>query len=568
MSKSYKERGNVLARNKLNIIFHDMYKMLSTVGFIERYLFKIRKVFMIMYPADEFSVDVKTIKLSLKASIISGIIFAVSISSGKLHVYGYGIILIMLIVINVELINAGFSKMELKLLRQLEHYLGEVRHYFHMNGVLEDAIYDSLEDAEYEIFLHISHIYEILLDSDKDKTNRYKDIAPNKFFMTFLALCETVMFYGDTIKDGESLFLQNINSLRDEIRTEILKREKINYVFAGLTGMCLIPPFTLKIIEKWGISNIPELKYFYDGKYGLLVSVIIMLSSLGAYGLISRLKESYRYTRKNHDILQGIDNINIVDKVIIKYMFRHPAKVKKLGDKLRRASEDISVKNFLIRRVFIGIGTFIILTLTMVYGNSLVDNDVIPIPRFSAMMLPFPIAVSFFASVIPDIMLDIRMYLLRGSMENEVISFHSIIIMLMHIKRMNVETILEWLENFSEIFKTSLGECVDNYSYCEEDALEHLKEMEPYPPFVRIIENLLASDNVGIEDAFEEIYSQRQYFMEKRKQDNEINIANSGAIARFISFIPMVVTIGLYLIVPFVIQSLWELMGYAGQISI
>lgn len=568
MSKSYKERGNVLARNKLNIIFHDMYKMLSTVGFIERYLFKIRKIFMIMYPADEFSVDVKTIKLSLKAWIISGIIFAVSISSGKLHIYGYGIILIMLIVINVELINAGFSKMELKLLRQLEHYLGEVRHYFHMNGVLEDAIYDSLEDAEYEIFLHISHIYEILLDSDKDKTNRYKDIAPNKFFMTFLALCETVMFYGDTIKDGESLFLQNINSLRDEIRTEILKREKINYVFAGLTGMCLIPPFTLKIIEKWGISNIPELKYFYDGKYGLLVSVIIMLSSLGAYGLISRLKESYRYTRKNHDILQQIDNINIVDKVIIKYMFRHPAKVKKLGDKLRRASEDISVKNFLIRRVFIGIGTFIILTLTMVYGNSLVDNDVIPIPRFSAMMLPFPIAVSFFASVIPDIMLDIRMYLLRGSMENEVISFHSIIIMLMHIKRMNVETILEWLENFSEIFKTSLGECVDNYSYCEEDALEHLKEMEPYPPFVRIIENLLASDNVGIEDAFEEIYSQRQYFMEKRKQDNEINIANSGAIARFISFIPMVVTIGLYLIVPFVIQSLWELMGYAGQISI
>ena len=56
--------------------------------------------------------------------------------------------------------------------------------------------------------------------------------------------------------------------------------------------------------------------------------------------------------------------------------------------------------------------------------------------------------------------------------------------------------------------------------------------------------------------------------MEKRKQDNEINIANSGAIARFVSFIPMVVTIGLYLIVPFVIQSLWELMGYAGQISI
>ena len=152
-------------------------------------------------------------------------------------------------------------------------------------------------------------------------------------------------------------------------------------------------------------------------------------------------------------------------------------------------------------------------------------------------------------------------------MEDEVLSFHSIIIMLMYIKRMDVETILEWLENYSEIFKNSLSECSDNYSYDSEQALETLKEKEPYMPFVRIIENLEASDNVGIEQAFEEIHSQKQYYIDKRKQDNEINISNKGAIARFIAFIPMVATIGLYLIIPFVMESIKGLMDSVNIIN-
>ena len=38
-------------------------------------------------------------------------------------------------------------------------------------------------------------------------------------------------------------------------------------------------------------------------------------------------------------------------------------------------------------------------------------------------------------------------------MENEVMQFQTIILMLMRIERVNVEMILEWLERYSNIFR-------------------------------------------------------------------------------------------------------------------
>lgn len=170
-------------------------------------------------------------------------------------------------------------------------------------------------------------------------------------------------------------------------------------------------------------------------------------------------------------------------------------------------------------------------------------------------------------SHLPLILLESKKYFLRKSMEDEVIQLHSVILMLIHMKRMSVLVILEWMEFFSEIFKNSLTECIDNFSLDEEEALQKLKEAEPFLPFVRIVENLEASDRIGIECAFDEIENQRNYFAEKRKQDNEIQISNRGVIAKIIAYIPLTLTLALYLIIPFVLESISQLMGYIHQLQ-
>ena len=60
-------------------------------------------------------------------------------------------------------------------------------------------------------------------------------------------------------------------------------------------------------------------------------------------------------------------------------------------------------------------------------------------------------------------------------MEDEVMQFETIILMLMRIERVNVEIILEWLERYSNIFYEQISKCVNNYESGPWEALEDLK---------------------------------------------------------------------------------------------
>ena len=142
-------------------------------------------------------------------------------------------------------------------------------------------------------------------------------------------------------------------------------------------------------------------------------------------------------------------------------------------------------------------------------------------------------------------------------MEDEVMQFQTIIMMLMRIERVNVEIILEWLERYSNIFKPQITKCVNNYEAGAWEALEAMKEEASYLPLIRIIESLQAAvEKIPIKDAFDELDSERDYYQEKRKESNERLIKRKGMIGKFIGFAPMVCMFVGYLIVPLVFIGL------------
>ena len=57
------------------------------------------------------------------------------------------------------------------------------------------------------------------------------------------------------------------------------------------------------------------------------------------------------------------------------------------------------------------------------------------------------------AYMAPIWILRFQLKMRQMEMENEVMQFQTIILMLMRIERVNVEIILEWLERYSNIFK-------------------------------------------------------------------------------------------------------------------
>ena len=153
-------------------------------------------------------------------------------------------------------------------------------------------------------------------------------------------------------------------------------------------------------------------------------------------------------------------------------------------------------------------------------------------------------------------------------MENEVMQFQTIILMLMKIERVNVEMILEWLERYSNIFKEPISRCVNNYEAGAWEALEEMKNSVTQPELIRIAESLQAAvEKIPIREAFDELDSDREYHQEKRKDANNILISRKGLIGKGVGFAPMVCMFVGYLIIPLVVIGLTSMTGAFSQMG-
>ena len=168
----------------------------------------------------------------------------------------------------------------------------------------------------------------------------------------------------------------------------------------------------------------------------------------------------------------------------------------------------------------------------------------------------------------PIWIMNFQVFLRQMEMEDEVMQFQTIILMLMRIERVNVEIILEWLERYSNIFREPISRCVNNYEAGAWEALEALKEETNFELFIRIVESLQAAvEKIPIREAFDELDSEREYYQDKRKQTNERLISRKSLYGKVIGFAPMVCMFVGYLIVPLVYIGLTAMSSSMSGIS-
>lgn len=158
---------------------------------------------------------------------------------------------------------------------------------------------------------------------------------------------------------------------------------------------------------------------------------------------------------------------------------------------------------------------------------------------------------------VPILMLKFQVIIRKMSMEDEVMQFQTIILMLMRLERVDVEMILEWMERYADIFKEPISRCLNDYESGSWEALENMKEEISFQPLIRIVESLqTAVEKVPIKEAFDELDSDREYYQDKRKEANDRLISKKGMIGRAIGFTPLVGIFVGYLVVPLVLIGL------------
>ena len=447
---------------------------------------------------------------------------------------------------------------ERKRLKSFIVFLDHVFYEYTISQCVEEAILKSLEFVDMEIQEMAEKFYDLLMLEDVEELRNVKKEYSCSYYYQFAMYSYLAMEYGDASE--KAIFLDNVTFLKKQIFIWVLNREKLEHNLAGLMLVVLTPIEFLKAIEVWATWNLGELSCYYQGTYGVVTRFLLVFATIFCYQAVLMLRQNYDVHFFKSNLLTVLAGNRFVVVVYDWWTEHHPKKVRRFTLLLRKSSSRVSLKEFFVLRlgafVLVGVLSFVIL---------------VPIAKDTRTYVVLLIAAIFLMGIIASYMpvwfLEVRLQLMNRQKEDEAYFYYGVSRMVALGGNGDVYDILNWLELGGEIFVPTIQVCMDEFSYDNEEALEHGKRLEPFVPFVKLLDAFMVSEVIGLEQALEPIMLELDSHIEKRKQDNEISTANKGVLGRFIAFIPMVCVIGLYLIVPFVLESLVQLQGYVKQIQ-
>ena len=264
------------------------------------------------------------------------------------------------------LIDGSVDKIDDKLLKEQIDFFSEIRHAYHEFNMVEEAIYQVSQDDEKNISRQGEKIYEILISDDPEtELEKYYDIAPNSFLKEFAGVSYLTKEFGDRKIDGASLYLKNVNNITQEMQLEILKRDKLNYVFQSLSIISIAPVLLLEPLKNWAIDNFSFTASWYLGKPGMIVQILILILTFLSYILVRKIKDngSTNINTKNTEnpwqakLYKNKIIKKIVDLFIPKEGTREYRKVSQL---LKDSASSLKMEWLYINRIVLAIITCIV----------------------------------------------------------------------------------------------------------------------------------------------------------------------------------------------------------------
>ena len=622
-----------------DVMYQKLYNFYTSLPMFKRYVLKLRKKLEIIHIQDEYKTRLQASQTITKAL---GIIIPVTL---LVLIFTRTDLLLMVILLFFELflietIMSGMvDKFDTKLLKQQVDFFAEIRHAYHEFNMVEEAIYEVSQNDELEVSVQGQRIYEILISDDPEtELEKYYDVAPNSYLKEFAGISYLTREFGDRQdKDGASLYLKNLNNITQEMQMEILKRDRLDYVFQSLSVIAIVPVLLMAPLKSWAVNNFDFTAQFYQGKGGLYVQILMVVITFVCYYLTRKIKDTgslkvdfkdqknvwqmklynKKYVKKFMDLI--IPKKNTKDYRVLKLLMKESATKQRMetlyvnkvllfmtvtilsialfafGHKISRdyiyneptsdynllttstdkqraeamkvtEAQNVALKKFKGKRNVTDAEIIKFLPKIDYYKNASTAElqaaatkiqsklKVINSETFKWFELLIALIFGYLGYCSPTWMLIIQKKMRALEMENEVMEYQTIILMLMKIERVNVEMILEWLERYSNIFKEPITKCLNNFEAGGWEALEALKNDIAFPQLIRIVESLQAAvEKIPIREAFDELDNEREYYQAKREESNEKLISKKALIGKAVGFTPLVGLFVGYLIIPLVI---------------
>ena len=646
------QKDQIVVKKKTSIsdvfdrVYQAFYIICVSTPVLKYYTRKVRLKLEMVNDYTEYEIRRKTGSIML-ASVLFIIVALFVFLNVTDDLYMQLIVIIAVLLVNEKIIDYRVSNVADKILRQIPEVFTEIRHSFHEHGMIEEAFNDAIDELEdKEITPQVRKIKDaIMADNPEVQLEKYYDTAPNRFLKLFAGVSYLTMELGDRKVDGTSIYLKNLNNIVNDVYLEILKRDKINYMFRSLTAIAVAPILFTNLIQNWAESNFAALINFYNSSFGFIIKALILISIFVCYFLLRVIREDSDQikfdriaTKKWQERLYTVPIIRkVVDALI---PAEYTTKRKKKTEMIKNTNSFLTLEWLYVNKVTAVILGFVLsltLILNMHYidfnavftqigqefaglgklsdedaaaAQSISEQDAVYIDEYKNdasitkeqikadieakegsvtdeqvdriydkvtsvqgiylkyWELIISLFVGFVAYFMPDLLLFIRNKMREMEKENEIMQFQSIILMLMYIERVDVQTILEWLERYSYAFKDAIATALNNYEAGATEALEDLKDRVPNKDFKRIVDGLISAvERIPVREAFDELETERNFYYEKRKDSNERLIQKKVSMGKAIGFTPMIILIAGYFVGPLMIVSIMQMATYFTQMG-
>ncbi len=341
--------------------------------FFRRYYQKINARIRILYPADYYTVNKKITNILAKSTIrgVLGILFILLVSGGDIFFICAGITLIIVAILGYA--DSALVKDENMILEQLSAAVSKIRHFYQTTGAVDTSLSLSLDEIPYEIGLHIENIYNAITSGNMGyEVDKLTSTSPNNYLTSLLAICASVKDWGDTtLDDGTSVFVNNLNYLKDTINQELIIQKKRKAAFKSLTKLCLVPVLGIKPIEIASMASMPEMADFYKGTNGIVSMIIVFMICIFNYLVIKTLKDKPHVIEKDVSFLSKVASIPLVEMLLTKIINHRFLKYQRIDKNMQAMGDFTGVSSFLLKRIVLGVSATVIsvvlFTSSMVY---------------------------------------------------------------------------------------------------------------------------------------------------------------------------------------------------------
>lgn len=358
--ESLKNPGNGAA------VFILLYGALSRNRLTRPILYYIRKRLEFYTQFDERAIRKKTavVFLATSASFTVSLLLFWLASRDPVMLMVFALVLLFL---GDTVIDLFVTNIQLRLLKQQLVYHELLRHKYYELKSVEDANYEACEALNrrglHEIYIQAERIGDILSGADQESSlENYYEVAPNKYLKLLAAMMHITREYGDTEKDGESVFVKGISCLSSEIRAEIFKRERLKFALRSLNVISILPLFLIKPLGQWAGNSFALLSNFYNSRTGMILGIATVIISLASYMVLRRIQRfdgperSLNERKKLENRIYEMGLYRITDRLVPR---EYTVKRAELESLIKGSASGINIHILYTRRILAGLASFL-----------------------------------------------------------------------------------------------------------------------------------------------------------------------------------------------------------------